>query len=290
MMKTKYINNLYIFGLALAAFTFNSCDDFEQFEPLGENSIEDETPPNALFSYSQGVGLDDEWKTYTFSNQSASATTYAWDFGDGNTGDGLDEENTYPGEGTFTVTLTASDALGQMSTYSEEITIVEPEAPAAIIPPILESSFEDNSLPDGTGDGRDSWRNSDLGGVIQITSSPVYEGSQASKFPSGGDRIAYQELMVTPNSDYILSYFYTLKTNNPGSITVSVIAGGGHTDLTAALAATIEDFEGTDQSSSSTYVPVSISFNSGANDTVSILVTNQGEEARIDSFSIALGD
>lgn len=289
-MKTKYINNLYIFGLALAAFTFNSCDDFEQFEPLGENSIEDETPPNALFSYSQGVGFDNEWKTYTFSNKSTSATTYAWDFGDGNTGDGLDEENTYPGEGTFTVTLTASDALGQMSTYSEEITIVEPEAPAAIIPPILESSFEDNSLPDGTGDGRDSWRNSDLGGVIQITSSPVYEGSQASKYPSAGDRIAYQELTVTPNSEYILSYVYTLKTNNPGSITVSVIAGGGHTDLASALAATIESFEGTDQSSSSTYVPVNIPFNSGANDTVSILVTNQGEEARIDAFSIALGD
>ena len=168
--------------------------------------------------------------------------------------------------------------------------LVKDVIPAAIIPPILESSFEDNRLPNGIGDGRDSWRNSDLGGVIQITSSPVYEGSQASKFPSAGDRIAYQELTVTPNSDYILSYFYTLKTNNPGSITVSVIAGGGHTDLTAALAATIEAFEGTDQSSSSTYVPVSISFNSGANDTVSILVTNQGEEARIDSFSIALGD
>ena len=289
-MRIKFKKNLHIIGLALVAFTFNSCDDFEQFEPLGENSIQDETPPNALFSYTQGVGLEDEWKTYTFSNQSTSATTYAWDFGDGNTGDGLDEENTYPGEGTFTVTLTASDALGQMSTYFEEITIVEPEAPSAILPTILESSFEDNSLPDGSGDGRDSWRNSDLGGVIQITSSPVYEGSQASRYPSAGDRIAYQELTVTPNSEYILSYVYTLKTNNPGSITVSVIAGGGHTELTSALAATIESFEGTDQSSSSTYVPVNIPFNSGANDTVSILVTNQGEEARIDAFSIALGD
>ena len=122
-MRIKFIKNLYITGIALIAFALNSCDDFEQFEPLGENSIQDETPPNALFSYTQGAGPDDEWKTYTFSNQSASATTYAWDFGDGNSGVGLDEENTYPGEGTFTVTLTASDALGQMSTYSEEITI-----------------------------------------------------------------------------------------------------------------------------------------------------------------------
>ena len=286
----EFINKIYLVGLALVAFTLNGCEDFEQFEPLGENSKKDETPPNALFSYTQGSGPEDQWKTYTFANQSTSATTYAWNFGDGNTGDGTDEENTYTGEGTFTVTLTASDALGQESNYSEEITIVEPEAPAAILPIILEASFEDNSLPDGTGDGRDSWRNSDLGGVIQITGSPVFEGSQASKYPSAGDRIAYQELTVSPNSDYILSYKYTLKTSPTGSLTVSVLAGGSHTDLSSALGSTIESFEGTDQSSSNDYTSVSIAFNSGANTTVSILVTNQGVEARLDTFSITLAE
>lgn len=286
-MKKQFKNIIWLPVYAIIAFTVQSCDDFEQFEPAGANSKADETPPMASFSYSQGQGEGEVWKDYSFANLSTSATTYLWEFEGGTTSSDVDPTFTFPGEGMFTVTLTASDALGVESIFSEIIEVVEPEEPEAIVPTILESSFEDNSLPDGTGDGRDSWRNSDLGGVIQITSSPVQNGSQAAKFPSAGDRIAYQELTVSPNSDYILTYYYTLKTSPVGSVTVSVIAGGGHIDLSAALSATLADFEGTDQSSSNDYVKVDIPFNTGANNTVSILVTNQGAEARVDNFSIA---
>ncbi|EDP94324.1 PKD domain-containing protein [Kordia algicida OT-1] len=279
----KTIKILGIAFLLVGALIYQSCD-IDKFEPLGENSIADATPPQADFSFTQGQGPNEEWKDYTFANLSTSATTYTWDYGDGNTSSEVDGANTYPGEGTYTVTLTASDALGVISTFSQTIEIIEPEAPMAVVPDILESDFEDNSLPDGSGDGRDSWRNSDLGGVIQITSSPVQSGSQAAKFPSGGDRIAYQELTVSPNSDYTLTFHYTLKDNNPGSITVSVLAGGGITD--ASTATVIESFNGTDQSSPSTYVMSSIPFNTGANETISIYVSNEGVEARLDNFSI----
>ncbi|WP_289046017.1 PKD domain-containing protein [uncultured Olleya sp.] len=272
----------------IMAITIQSCDDFEKYEPLDANSIADETPPQAAFSYSQGEGTaGDEWMSYSFGNLSSSATTYSWDLGNGTTSTDFEPTTIYPGEGMYTVTLTASDNLGVSSTFSETIEVIEPEVPSAIVPTINEAGFEDGSDACGTAaDGRDCWRNSDLGGVIQITSSPVQEGSQAAKFPSAGDRVGYQELTVSPNSEYTLSYSYTLKTSNPGSITVSVLAGGGHTDLTAALAATIEDFEGTDQTSASDYVGGSVTFNTGANSTVSILITNQGEEARVDNFSI----
>ena len=239
------------------------------------------------FSYSQGQGDGEVWKDYSFANLSTSATTYVWEFEGGATSSDVDPTFTFPGEGLFMVTLTASDALGVDSVFSETIEVVEPEIPNAIVPEILEPSFEDNSLADGSGDGRDSWRNSALGGVIQITSSPVQNGSQAAKFPSAADRIAYQELTVSPNSDYILTYYYTLKTNNSGSVTVSVLAEGGHADLASALAAKIVDFEGSDQTSSSDYVQVNIPFNTGAQSVISILITNQGEEARVDNFSIA---
>ena len=57
-------------------------------------------------------------------------------------------------------------------------------------PIILEAGFEDDTLPEGGGDGRDSWRNSDLGGVIQITGSPVTFGDQGAKLPvPAGDRV-----------------------------------------------------------------------------------------------------
>ncbi|MEM7388096.1 MAG: PKD domain-containing protein, partial [Verrucomicrobiota bacterium] len=64
--------------------------------------------------------------------------------------------------------------MGESSTITQEVEIVEPPL---YEPFILEPSFEDGMLDGGSGDGRDSWRNSDLGGVIQITSSPVKSGS-----------------------------------------------------------------------------------------------------------------
>ena len=258
-----------------------SCDF--TFELPEEGSIPDQTPPTASFSATQN---DTDFLQYDFSNLSNSATTYLWDFGDGNTSTELDPSNVYPAEGTYTVKLTASDNLGVTDTYEAVIEVIEPEAPPAIIPDILEAGFEDNSLPDGTGDGRDSWRN-DFGGVIQITSSPVHEGSQASKYPSAGDRVAYQEMQVSPNTDYILTYYYTLKTDNPGSITVTVL-GGGITDLSEVADATLAAFVGTDQADADTYARVDLPFNSGANSTMAILITNQGVEARVDAISIDL--
>lgn len=272
----------YVIAICVSLGLLTSCEE-EVYPEAG--SIADKTPPSAAFSATQGEGLNDEWKTYSFSNQSSSATDFSWDFGDGNSSIDFEPSNTYSGEGTFTVSLTASDKLGVTSTYSESFTIVEPEAPSAVVPPILEASFEDNSLPDGTGDGRDSWRLSGAG-VIQITSSPVYEGSQAAKFPSAGDRAAYQALEVTPNSDYTLSYYYTMKTSGTGNITVWILPGEVTEFSQIDTSQAIASFVGTDQTSANDYVSVDLPFNTGANDKVAILITNEGVESRLDAMTI----
>lgn len=258
-----------------------SCDDYFEFDLPESNSIEDTIFPTADFSYMPDVG---DFTTIHFTDLSTESNTFFWDFGTGDTSNEQDPVYTFAdGEGTYTVSLTASDSNGVSDTVTYDIEVVEPEA---IIPVILEAGFEDNTLPDGSGDGRDSWRNSDLGGVIQITGSPVYEGSQASKYPSAGDRVAYQELVVSSDTDYSLSYYYTLKDDSPGSITVYILPGGGYTDLATAKAAAIASFEGTDQTDPDIYVSASVNFNTGSNTIVSILVHNEGVEARIDSFEI----
>ena len=284
-MKIFNINQrlFKMLSLVLVMSVLASCD-FE-FDLPEAGSLPDETPPEANFSASQSA---EDWMRFDFANLSVSATTFAWDFGDGNSSTDQDATNTFPGEGTFNVTLTVSDALGATDTYSIALEVIEPEEPEAIVPVILEASFEDNTLPEGGGDGRDSWRN-DFGGVIQITSSPVQDGSQASKYPSAGDRVAYQEMECSPNTDYILTYYYTLKTGSAGSITVDVL-GGGITDLSQVAGARLATFEGTDQTSASAYVRVDLPFNSGANATMAILVTNQGVEARLDNFSIKVAE
>ncbi len=160
-------------------------------------------------------------------------------------------------------------------------------ASAAFMPMVLQPSFEDNTLADGTGDGRDAWKN-DLGGVIQITSSPTNSGSQAAKLPSGGDRVGLQTIQVEPNTKYRVSFFYTMKTDPAGSLTVSILDGTGATltDLSQVSEATITSVTVNDQTDANVYIMESLEFNSGSNTEISILFTNEGVESRVDDFSI----
>ncbi|WKK66445.1 PKD domain-containing protein [Lutimonas zeaxanthinifaciens] len=281
MIKLKrLINTKVLMGFTMAiTFSMFSCSDFELPEA---GSIPDLTPPEAKFG---AVVSPENNLTINFANLSTSATDYMWDFGDGNTSTDVDASNTYADIGQYTVTLTASDKLGATSTTSQIVVVEEQKA---ILPVIQEPGFEDGTLPDGSGDGRDSWRN-DLGGVIQITSSPVYSGEQAAKFPSAGDRVGYQALTVSANTDYVVTYYYTMKEDGDGSMTVAIL-GGGITDLDQAEEATLVKKVGTDQADAGTYVKVDLFFNTGDNTTIAILMTNEGVESRVDEVSIALSE
>lgn len=286
MTHLSYIKNsgkLTKAFFCLFAMTLTVSCDFE-YELPEAGSIADLTAPMASFSASQS---EDNYLSYSFSNLSSSAINFEWNLGDGTTSTSKDVTNTYEAEGSYTVTLIVSDALGVNSSISKVISIVKPPAPAAKVPTILEASFEDNTLPDGTGDGRDSWKN-DFGGIIQITSSPVQDGKQAAKFPSAGDRVAYQSgLEVTPNTDYVITYYYTIKTSPEGSITLNVL-GGTIGSLSEVSSKSLASHVGTDQTDENTYVKVDLEFNSGANDAISLLITNEGSESRLDNVSIDL--
>ncbi|MQP24422.1 PKD domain-containing protein [Flavobacterium sp. LMO8] len=278
--KLSLLTLLGVFSIAII-----SCD-FEYDLPEA-NSIADQTPPQADFQSAQGVGVAEEWKDYTFSNLSTSATTYLWDFGDGNTSTSVDAMNTYPGEGTFTVTLTASDNLGVTSVVSKTIEIVEPDAPSAIIPVIGEAGFEDGDDSCGTAaDGRDCWRISG-GTIFGITSSPVNSGSQGAKFDAGSNRVGYQALTVSPNTDYTVTIYYTIKTAPTGSAMRLAILGNAISNASEAEAAIIASVTGNDQSDANTYVPLSVTFNSGASNTIAIWIdSNNVAESRVDDVSI----
>jgi len=59
----------------------------------------------------------------TFTNTSANATDYSWDFGDGGMSADENPVYTYATEGTYTVTLTATDAMGESDMASSEVII-----------------------------------------------------------------------------------------------------------------------------------------------------------------------
>jgi len=268
-------------GIMTSLF-ITACED----EVLPEaGSLADKTPPKAGFNYSADPS---DHLIINFSNASISSTTYSWKFGDGGTSTSKNPSHTYSTEGTYTVSLTASDKLNASSSISNDIEILKPPL---YEPFILEPSFEDGQLEGGTGDGRDSWRVSGgnrpegMGGVIQITSGPVRTGKQAAKFPTNNERAGYQEVVVVKDQDYVVKFWYTMKTSPTGSLTISIL-NGPVSDPANVAGATIANKTVSDQSDANTYIEESIEFNSGDSDLIVIYFTNTDVETRVEDVSI----
>ena len=146
---------------------------------------------------------------------------------------------------------------------------------------ITNPGFED----EGGDKYRGGWRNSKLGGIVQITSKPVHEGEKAAKLPASGDRIAYQAIKVKPGKDYTLTFYYTMKKEPKGILTASIL--NGHvTDSAKIKESTIASVDLNDQSAQNDYERVDLDFNAGESSKIAILLTNKGAECRFDSFSI----
>lgn len=311
---SNYITVVIFFVLA------QSCSDFEKYELPEAGSIPDATPPEALFTYAQGEGLDEEWKTYSFANLSTSAINYSWNFGDGNTSADIDASNTYPGEGTWTVTLTASDALGVVSTYSEEITVVEPEEPETPDPVLVNAEFD--KLPKNNGNSSDcscsGWDNDDIG--EQGESSSGNGGSDnVVKFDNNEPDHVYQEFEVVPNAEYTMSIvvsFKGLENNTPpmdSFLEVRMLTGAGYiSGYTPTYYATATEFpssgygyttveqvedpanniltETITNPSDDGYFTYTFSFNAGANNSLALFIRGLGGDGSINSYGYSSGD
>lgn len=74
----------------------------------------------------QAAPKDGSPKTISFSNQSAYATKYSWDFGDGGKSTEKSPEHTYAAGGVYEVTLTAEGITGEThsSTIKQTITVL----------------------------------------------------------------------------------------------------------------------------------------------------------------------
>lgn len=222
----KYVSGICMGALALVlSISMTSCDptiDSLTYELAEANSKEDLNPPIASFSAS----VTSDYLTYTFSNTSSSATDYIWDYGDGNTSSGTDGENTFPGEGTYTVTLIATDKLGKSSTYSLEVEVVEPEVPAAIYPEIVNGDFEGGTTgwkPSKFTGASTSAFNASSDGAFELydgtattakTAGAKYTTSTTMVPFSSSTRAGYQEITITPNTTYILEFSYSINTSN----------------------------------------------------------------------------
>ncbi|MCB4799477.1 hypothetical protein [Neotamlana laminarinivorans] len=208
----------------------------------------------------------------------------------------------FPEPGDYIVYLTVTDNLGK-SDITEKIVTVAQAVPSVPVPEIAEAGFEDNSLFDGSGDGRDSWRVpsndawSPVGGgttVIQINSKSeegiLPEGIQSAKFPSDGSRVAYQEIEVTPGAEYVITYFSAFNMDATGEMNVSILTPNTSSYAEAQLEANIiaSRTDTNDGRVVDVFKQHAITFEAGENESVIIFATNSGDEARLDAFAITV--
>jgi hypothetical protein len=266
--------SILLFGIISIVY-FSSCSELE-YPEVG--SIADKTPPKAAFGY---VVSDTSYQEIAFTNFSISATDYSWDLGNGETSTEMNPSSRYE-DGRYLVTLTASDKLGVVNTISDSLIIIKP---VGKLQPIIQNPGFDI---EGDNSYKDFWTNRDLSdsyNEMQITSSPVESGEKAAKLPSAGDRIGYQDFTVEENTDYIVNFYYTMKTTPAGSLTVDIL--DSHVTNPVALAdRTIATGVFTDQTDANIYTKGQVEFNSGSSTRVAIYFHNEGVECRTDTWSI----
>jgi len=144
--------------------------------------VVDTTPPVADAGPDQTVNED---ISVTFngggSSDNVGIVSYQWNFGDGATGNGITDSHTYSTPGTYTVTLTVDDAVGN-GPVSDTLTVTVID----VTPPVAEAGSdqtvnEDTSVTFNGGGSSDNagivsyqWNFGDGGTASGITVSHIY--------------------------------------------------------------------------------------------------------------------
>ncbi len=283
----RVATNMFLcFSIALL---LNSCEESFKYDLPEANSKVDTVLPTADFSY---IPNADDFRTIEFQNLSFESTKYLWDFGDGNTSEEQDPVYSFTvGEGIYPVTLTASDANGASDVITINVEVVD--LFVAITPEIINGDFDD---------GQNDWKFSTFtGGTTSPFNSSsdgswlLYDGTDngsktagakwtmstsAGAYLSSNTRYAYQAIVVSPNTEYVLEYEYAIKNDGTQAPDGNRIIAGildGHFDdgvdgVASFDAGPLVSHVGSEDLGKTTFTTVEAKFTSNATGEVAILI------------------
>ncbi|NNK80522.1 MAG: PKD domain-containing protein, partial [Flavobacteriales bacterium] len=175
----------------------SGCFDIQlgQVEDYSIIIFPDTTPPTANFVPNVTLSCDGE---VSFTNLSTSATDYFWYFGDSNTSEDENPTHVYSSEGSFTVSLVATNDYGVDSIAFEDLILVDFDAVCDTI------NMPENGIGDVLTDCNGYL--ADDGGPNEPYSNNT-SGSQTIEVPPGNFvQLEFSEFFFQFNNDFLFIY------------------------------------------------------------------------------------
>lgn len=176
---------LAVVALFATTLLLNGCKKDDDVTPSVGNVV-------ASFQYEASL---DNYLQVSFTNFSQNATSYLWDFGDGNTSTEKDPTHTFAAAGTYDVKLTASDGSGKSADRTETINITDPNSQLTLLAGSSTKTWylrrQGIALGVGPGPGDNSYWS--FGGVTPLGDRPcilddqyIFKADGSFEFNSGG--------------------------------------------------------------------------------------------------------
>lgn len=166
MIITQFLKSkVSLFALLMMIFAV-SCNNDDEMDP---------TTGDVVASFQFDIS-DDNFLEVSFTNFSQNATSYSWNFGDGNNSSDESPTHVYAEAGAYTIALTATGSDGTTASKSESITLSDPDAALALLAGTTSKDWYllRDGIALGIGEAIDvnAWWSFGEGGVTPIADRP----------------------------------------------------------------------------------------------------------------------